>query len=496
MFLSQDLLISKADYPHPKIAEETKKYRTIGLGYTNLGALIMALGLPYDSEPARDLAASITALMTGTAYKLSSEISSKLEPFPEYERNKESMIEVMKIHKDHLKKVKENKFNKEILEKAKEVWGEVIGLGTEHGFRNAQATVIAPTGTISFMMDADTTGIEPDFALVKMKQLVGGGYVKIVNKTVPLALEMLGYTEEQIKDITKHLEETQNIETAPHLKEEHFSVFDCAIKTPEGKRSIHWLGHVKMVAAVQPFISGGISKTFNMTAETTIQEIYNAYFTAWRLGIKCFAVYRDGSKATQALYIEKKEKKLKERMERKKLPLVRQSETHKFSVAGHEGYLTYSTFEDGSLGEIFIRMSKQGSTLAGLLDAFAIAISIALQYGVPLKELANKFIYMRFEPMGITNNEDISMASSIIDYIFKYLALRFLAPEELREIGLEVKEKAILKEHPKLIEANLTLVKENNNLAGPPCKHCGGMTTRTGSCYTCLECGESSGGCG
>jgi ribonucleoside-diphosphate reductase alpha chain len=496
MFLSQDLLISKADYPHPKIAEETKKYRTIGLGYTNLGALIMALGLPYDSEPARDLAASITALMTGTAYKLSSEISSKLEPFPEYERNKESMIEVMKIHKDHLKKVKENKFNKEILEKAKEVWGEVIGLGTEHGFRNAQATVIAPTGTISFMMDADTTGIEPDFALVKMKQLVGGGYVKIVNKTVPLALEMLGYTEEQIKDITKHLEETQNIETAPHLKEEHFSVFDCAIKAPEGKRSIHWLGHVKMVAAVQPFISGGISKTFNMTAETTIQEIYNAYFTAWRLGIKCFAVYRDGSKATQALYIEKKEKKLKERMERKKLPLVRQSETHKFSVAGHEGYLTYSTFEDGSLGEIFIRMSKQGSTLAGLLDAFAIAISIALQYGVPLKELANKFIYMRFEPMGITNNEDISMASSIIDYIFKYLALRFLAPEELREIGLEVKEKAILKEHPKLIEANLTLVKENNNLAGPPCKYCGGMTTRTGSCYTCLECGESSGGCG
>jgi ribonucleoside-diphosphate reductase alpha chain len=496
MFLSQDLLISKADYPHPKIAEETKKYRTIGLGYTNLGALIMALGLPYDSDSARDLAASITALMTGTAYKLSAEIAGKLGPFPEYERNKEPMMEVMKMHKDHLKYVKENEFNKEILEKAKEVWNEVIELGEKYGFRNAQSTVIAPAGTISFFMDADTTGIEPDFALVKMKQLVGGGYMKIVNKTVPLALKRLGYTEEQIKDIIKHLEETQNIETAPHIKEEHLPVFDCAIKPPGGKRSIHWLGHVKMVAAVQPFISGGISKTFNMPNETTIQEIYDAYFTAWKLGIKCFAVYRDGSKATQALYTEKKEKKLKEKIERRKLPLVRQSETHKFSVAGHEGYLTYSTFEDGSLGEIFIRMSKQGSTLAGLLDAFAIAVSIALQYGVPLKELANKFIYMRFEPMGITNNEDIPIASSIVDYIFKYLALRFLTPEELKEIGLEVKEKSILKEHPKLIEANLTLVKENNNLAGPPCKYCGGMTTRTGSCYTCLECGESSGGCG
>jgi ribonucleoside-diphosphate reductase alpha chain len=496
MFLSQDLLISKADYPHPKIAEETKKYRTIGLGYTNLGALIMALGLPYDSDEARDLAASITALMTGTAYKLSAEISSKLGPFPEYERNKEPMMEVMKMHKDHLKKVKENEFNKEILEKAKEVWNEVIEIGEKYGFRNAQATVIAPTGTISFMMDADTTGIEPDFALVKMKQLVGGGYMKIVNKTVPLALKRLGYTEEQIKDIIKHLEETQNIETAPHIKEEHLSVFDCAIKPPGGKRRIHWLGHVKMVAAVQPFISGGISKTFNMPNETTIQEIYDAYFTAWKLGIKCFAVYRDGSKATQALYTEKKEKKLKERIERRKLPLVRQSETHKFSVAGHEGYLIYSMFEDGSLGEIFIRMSKQGSTLAGLLDAFAIAVSIALQYEVPLKELANKFIYMRFEPMGITNNEDIPVASSIIDYIFKYLALRFLTLEELKEIGLEVKEKAILKEHPKLIENNFTIVKEKNNLTGPPCKYCGGMTTRTGSCYTCLECGESSGGCG
>jgi len=290
----------------------------------------MALGLPYDSDEARDLAASITALMTGTAYKLSAEIASKLGPFTEYERNKEPMMEVMKMHKDHLKYVKENEFNKEILEKAKETWDEVIEFGEKYGFRNAQATVIAPTGTISFMMDADTTGIEPDFALVKMKQLVGGGYMKIVNKTVPLVLKRLGYTEEQIKDIVKHLEETQNIETTPHIKEEHLPVFDCSIKPPGGKRYIHWMGHVKMVAAVQPFVSGGISKTFNMPNETTIQEIYDAYFTAWKLGIKCFAVYRDGSKATQAFYVSKQEKKQEEIFTRKRLPDIRPSETHKF----------------------------------------------------------------------------------------------------------------------------------------------------------------------
>ncbi|GBD34593.1 Vitamin B12-dependent ribonucleotide reductase [bacterium HR35] len=495
MFLAQDIMVSKADYPHPKIAEETKKYRTIGLGYTNLGALIMALGLPYDSDEARDLAASITALMTGEAYKLSTEISAKLGPFPEYEKNKEPMLEVMELHRKALKNVNENDFNKEILNKAKEVWDEVIEQGKKYGFRNAQATVIAPTGTISFMMDADTTGVEPDFALVKMKQLVGGGYMKIVNKTVPLALRRLGYSEKEIEDIVKHLEETQNIETAPHLKPEHLPVFDCAIKPPGGKRYIHWLGHVKMVAAIQPFISGGISKTFNMPNETTIQEIYDAYFTAWKLGIKCFSVYRDGSKATQALYTEKKEKKPQEKLGRRRLPDIRPSETHKFSVGGHEGYLTYSTFEDGSLGEIFIRMAKQGSTLAGLLDAFAIAVSIALQYGVPLKELASKFINMRFEPLGLTNNEKIKTATSIVDYIFKYLAYRFLSKDELEELGLltEVdKEKLVLKEHPTLFEIKNN---PNNNLAeisGPPCVHCGGITIKTGACYTCISCGETT----
>lgn len=499
IFLGQDIVISKADYPNEKISEETKKYRTIGLGYTNLGALIMALGLPYDSERARELAAAITSLMTSEAYKFSAELASFLGPFPEFERNREPMLEVIKLHREYDRKIGENSLNKEILKLSRQNWDEALSLGEKYGFRNAQTTVLAPTGTISFALDADTTGVEPDFSLVKSKQLVGGGWLRIVNKTVSLALKRLGYNEQQIKDIEKHLEETQNIETAPHLKKEHLEVFDCAIKPPQGQRFIHWMGHVKMVAAVQPFISGGISKTFNMPEESTIEDIYNAYFTAWRLGIKCFAVYRDGSKATQALYSRKDSKKVKF-ISRKKLPDVRRSETHKFSVAGHEGYLTYSFFEDDSLGEIFIRMSKQGSTLSGLLDAFAIAVSIALQYNVPLKELVKKFIYMRFEPMGITNNKEIPTASSIIDYIFRYLAGKFLSAEDLRNLGLDVKEKALLTEHPKLInQKNMEQKFDDDgdgNLTGPPCRYCGGMTTRTGSCYTCLECGESSGGCG
>jgi ribonucleoside-diphosphate reductase alpha chain len=519
IFLAQDIVISYADYPHPKIAEETKKYRTIGLGYTNLGALLMALGLPYDSNEARYLAASITSLMTATAYKLSTEISKILGPFPEYKKNKKSMIEVMRMHRNESYQIGHNELTKinnsnfliakEILNQANSIWEKVIEQGEKFGFRNAQATVIAPTGTISFMMDADTTGIEPDFSLVKIKQLVGGGYMKIVNNVIPIALRKLSYDDLQISDIMKHLEETQNIETAPHLKPEHLPVFDCAINPPGGKRSIHWLGHVKMVAAVQPFISGGISKTFNMPHETSIEEIYNAYLTAWKLGIKNFAVYRDGSKATQALFSSVKSKKVVNKIERKKLPIVRKSETHKFAIAGHEGYLIYGMFEDETLGEIFIKMSKQGSTLAGLLDAFAIAVSIALQYGVPLKDLARKFVHMKFEPMGITNNEKIKFASSIIDYIFKYLSYRFLSAEDLKKIGLDINSNELyLKEHPQLFDNHLHNKKNLNNnknyqtftdnqkdLNGPPCKYCGGMTTRTGSCYTCLECGESSGGC-
>lgn len=495
VYLAQDILISKADYPHSRIAEETKKYRTIGLGYSNLGSLIMALGLPYDSEAARDLAASITALLTGYAYKVSAEIARRLEPFPEYKNNRESMLAVIKMHKDYAFKVRETKENKKIIKRAREIWQETFELGQKYGYRNAQATVIAPTGTISFAMDCDTTGIEPEFSLVKMKQLVGGGWMKIVNKTVPIALRKLGYSEEEISDILHHLENTNNIESAPHIRKEHLPVFDCAVNPSGGQRAISWMGHVLMVAAVQPFISGAISKTFNMSEDATIEDIYNAYFEAWRLGIKCFAVYRDKSKATQALFTPEGQKR-KRKAQRKKMPLVRPSETHKFSVAGHEGYLTYSFFEDGSLGEVFIRMSKQGSTLAGLLDAFAIAVSIALQYGVPLRDLAEKFIHLRFEPMGITNNEEIPFASSIIDYIFKYLAFRCLSDDELLTLGLTKpgqEELLPLKEHPKLLPQNKEI--NTKELSGPPCQYCGGMTVRSGSCYTCIECGESSGGC-
>jgi len=934
IFLSQDILISPADYPHSKIAEETKKYRTIGLGYTNLGALIMALGLPYDSNEARYLAASITSLMTAEAYKISTEISEILGPFPEYEKNKEPMLEVIKMHCDESYKIGKTELTKaefplaqKILEEANKTWDEVIERGEKFGFRNAQATLLAPTGclvgdtlisterglvpletlgnplgdrwqdlnilvmtdegeklatkffvnglaetikirtkdgyeiigtpehrikvfdketgelkwkyfadikngdivalemntifgspqpielpplpelhwnqdfqtkvprhmneelaeivgyfmgdgslhakglrfcvykedkdvverlsyliknqfnlqtkttlrtgyieisvnsvplaiwweacgfskkhkkegkgwephiplailysndpkiykaflrglfeadgtvwkdikvpafsthsknfhdqvkslllalgfptkskigvsgwgkknlyvlyirnreysfrfkeeigfmskrkndlidigrtmqtprmdrifigenlfkelvalrsinkkdrdilrlefrrggfvsryfakrilnqikndtlnfyvekvffdeiilkenngealtydlsvpenvtylangfishnTISFMMDCDTTGIEPDFALVKMKQLVGGGWMKIVNNTVPLALKKLGYSEKEINDIVKHLEETQNIETAPHLKEEHLPIFDTSVPAPGGKRFISLDGHIKMVAAVQPFLSGAISKTFNMPNSATIEDVYNAFIQAWKLGIKCFAIYRDGSKATQALFTSTK-KSHQQKLGRKKLPDIRPSETHKFSIAGYEGYLTYSTFEDGSLGEIFIRMSKQGSTLAGLLDAFAISISIALQYGVPLKELASKFINMRFEPMGITNNEKIRVATSIIDYIFKYLAYRFLPAEELEDLGLKPTSEEHLRIHPKLFEIKTDSGKGVNfsEKHGPPCVHCGGLTIRTGTCFTCLNCGETT----
>lgn len=489
ILIAQDILISPSFYPHPKITEETKKYRTIGLGYTNLGALIMALGLPYDSDNARALAASVTSLMTSYAYRVSSELAELLGPFPEFKKNKKSMIEVMKMHKEASLRVKKIKENEKILNEANKIWDEVIKKGEKYGFRNAQATVLAPTGTISFMLDADTTGIEPDFALVKQKQLVGGGFMRIVNKTVPIALKKLGYKNDEIKDIIKHLEETQNIETAPHLKQQHLPVFDCAINPPGGKRSISLDGHVKMVAAVQPFISGGISKTFNMPNSATIEDVYNAYINAWKLGIKCFSIYRDGSKATQALYTKQRIKK----EERKKLPLVRKSETHKFEIAGYEGYLTYSMYEDGNLGEIFIIMSKQGSTLAGLLDAFSIAVSIALQYGVPLKELVSKFINMKFEPYGITNNPDIKFATSIIDYVARYLALRFLKEEDLEALGLKgiSPEFQHLKTHPQLFgDKNI-----KSELLGPPCKYCGGITIRTGTCYTCIQCGESTGGC-
>ncbi|MEK9148138.1 MAG: vitamin B12-dependent ribonucleotide reductase, partial [Patescibacteria group bacterium] len=371
-------------------------------------------------------------------------MAKALGPFAGFEKNREPMLRVLAKHRDSLQNVNRAKvFDARVWDAAKFSWDEALRLGAEYGVRNSQVTLIAPTGTIALMMDCDTTGVEPDFALVKIKSLVGGGTMRIANRTVPRALKRLGYSEPEISAIVGHIEEQGTIEGAPGIRPEDLGVFDCAVKPASGTRAISWQGHVKMVAAVQPFVSGGISKTFNMPHETTVEEIMEAYIMAWKLGIKVFAVYRDGSKATQPLVTLTGKGGAGERQSsldlgpvRRHLPPTRGSETHKFSIAGHEGYLTYSVHEDGGLAEIFIRMHKTGSTLGGLLDAFAISVSMALQYGVPLKELARKFIYGKYEPMGFTSNPQIQIATSITDYIFRYLAMRFLSPEDLAELGI------------------------------------------------------------
>ena len=519
--LAQDIIIDGASYPTSKIEKNAHKFRELGLGFANLGALLMRKGIPYDSENGRAWAGSITSIMTGEAYRFSSLIAKRIGVFEGFEENREPMLEIINMHREASYRVNTSLLNDEkVASEMRRIWDGAYSSGENFGYRNSQATLIAPTGTISFMMDCDTTGVEPDFSLVKMKQLVGGGWMRIVNASVEPALLKLGYSTEERGAIVTWISDHGTIEGAPNLKNEHLKIFDCAAKPKEGDRSISWKGHVKMVAAVQPFISGAISKTFNMLHETTAEEIADAYVLAWRLGIKAFAVYRDGSKATQPLNTsEKKSNKeiIKNTREpfRKRLPDTRVSETHKFSIAGHEGYLTYSMYEDGALSEIFIRMAKQGSTLLGLLDAFAISISMGLQYGVPLRELAHKFMYTRFEPSGFTENADIRIATSIIDYIFRYLASRFLSPDELAEFGLHqfIKDKIEDKKIEEPISVSVS-VSENkgddmsqkvfnngsNNgkkvvFGGALCKKCGGMMIRTGTCLTCLECGDSSGGC-
>jgi ribonucleoside-diphosphate reductase alpha chain len=530
VILAQEIIVDGSSYPTDKIAKNAHDFRELGMGYANLGALLMAKGLAYDSDRGRALAAAITALMCGEAYRFSAIVAGELGPFNGFEKNQEPMLKIIAKHRDAFEKVNHELVGDEVLVKeARRAWAEAYDIGEDNGFRNSQATVIAPTGTIALMMDCVTTGIEPEFALVKNKQLVGGGWMKFVNTTVPRALNKLGYDANQIQEITDYIEKKSTIEGAPYVKEEHLAVFDCAVKPANGKRSISWQGHVKMVGAVQPFISGAISKTFNMPAETTVEEIYDAYRMGWHWGLKAFAVYRDGSKSAQPLQTTTHSKKgLKEQTSlevgasRKRLPITRSSETHKFSIAGHEGYLTYSFYEDGKLAEIFIRMSKQGSTLAGLLDVFAISVSMALQYGVPLKDLARKYIYSRFEPAGYTENANIQIATSIADYIFRYLALRFLSGEELEEFGMtkveeETVEMPVMPEPPKAIEKPKLQVSLNGNgngngngflhgsgngignngsaLFGTICKTCGGMMIRTGSCMTCIQCGSSNGGC-
>jgi ribonucleoside-diphosphate reductase alpha chain len=535
VFLAQEIVVGFSSYPTEEITENANKFRQLGLGYANLGALLMSDGLPYDSDTGRNVAAAITALMTGRAYRQSALIAAGATgPYEEYEKNRDAHNGVMRMHRDASHDVDPTGIKGELLEAAQRSWEEAVELGEEHGYRNAQATVLAPTGTISFLMDCDTTGIEPDFSLVKFKELVGGGQMTITNRSVPLALRTLGYAEPQVEQIAAHITENSTIVGAPGLKDEHLPVFDVAV----GERAISHTGHIDMMAATQPFISGAISKTVNLPQTATIEDIADAYTRGWKGGLKALAIYRDGSKTAQALRTDAQEEKGAEAEViatpvRKKMPRERESITHKFSIAGHEGYITAGKYEDGNVGEIFLTdIGKEGSTMRGLLNAFATAISIGLQYGVPLEIFVRKFSYMRFEPEGITGNPEIPFAKSMPDYIMRWLASRFIDDTEtLEDLGIltqEVRAKrdaetaqlglgidtsggtagpanggnggngngqskpasAAFTETPPVVPAKMSGLD-----LGPACEQCGGMMQRTGSCYTCSSCGNNT-GCG
>ncbi|MEA2672897.1 MAG: ribonucleoside-diphosphate reductase alpha chain, partial [Chloroflexota bacterium] len=455
---AQEILVDNASYPTPRIEENSHKFRPLGLGYANLGALLMSRGLAYDSQDGRAFAAALTAIMHGEAYRQSSVIARDHGgPFLEYDVNREPFLRVIGKHRDAAYQLDESAVPQDVLAAAREVFDEALELGTEYGYRNAQVTVLAPTGTIAFMMDCDTTGIEPDIALIKYKKLVGEGFLKIVNQTVPQALRKLGYGPDEVEAILAYVNENETIEGAPGLKPEHLSVFDCAFKPVNGERSIHYMGHVRMMSAVQPFISGAISKTVNMPEAATAEEIESVYLEGWKLGLKAIAIYRDGSKRSQPLSTGKKkdegsleqqaviaalQKALAEsqveagKPHRRRLPAERTAVTHKFDIAGHEGYITVGLYPDGQPGEIFLKMAKEGSTVSGLMDTFATTVSVALQYGVPLRDLVNKFAHVRFEPSGFTGNSEIPIAKSIVDYIFRWLGSRFLTEDDKASLGL------------------------------------------------------------
>jgi ribonucleoside-diphosphate reductase alpha chain len=509
---AQEILIDNASYPTKAIERNSHDYRPLGLGYANLGALLMSRGVPYDSDAGRDYAATITAVMHGAAYAQSSRVARDHGgPFPGYTKNREPMVRVMRKHRAALRDIDRTHVPKDLFECAKTVWDECIELGEQHGYRNAQATVLAPTGTIGFMMDCDTTGVEPDIALVKYKKLVGGGVMKIVNNTVPMALTKLGYTKDQVKDIIGHIDEHETIEGAPHLKDRDLPVFDCAFKASQGVRSIQYMGHVKMMGAVQPFISGAISKTVNVPKAATVEEIEQAYIDAWRIGAKAVSIYRDGSKRTQPLNTSKdKQADVAVAGEagprRRRLPDERQSITHKFDIAGHEGYITVGLYEDGQPGELFLTMAKEGSTISGFADAFAQAISYALQYGVPLQDLVDKFSHVRFEPSGMTKNQDVRFAKSIVDYIFRWLAAKFLSHEAQYQAGvnvraettpeqlvLDVKNTAPVVAPVRGTASTSKFAAIQNQEDAPPCSMCGSIMVRSGACYKCSNCGTTSG---
>jgi ribonucleoside-diphosphate reductase alpha chain len=502
--VAQEILVDNASYPTERIARNSHDFRPLGLGYANLGALLMSMGIPYDSPQGRDWAGAITAVMCGQAYLTSARIAEGVGPFPGYGVNEESFLDVILMHGKAVSSIDSKRVPADLYRAAVECWNSAYGLGERVGFRNAQTTVLAPTGTIGFMMDCDTTGIEPDLALVKYKKLVGGGIIKIVNNTVPQALIKLGYSPEQVEMIVTHIDATGTIEGAPGLKDEHLPVFDCSFRPQNGKRSIHHMGHVRMMAAVQPFISGAISKTINMPEECTVEEIVDAYMESWRLGLKAVAIYRDGSKKVQPLSSgtgkgEKKSvaviaaptapvEKIVYRPVRRKLPDERQSITHKFSIGGHEGYITVGMYEDGTPGEVFISMAKEGSTISGLMDSFATSISYALQYGVPLKFFVDKFSHVRFEPSGWTGNPQVPYAKSIMDYIFRWMGTKFLGPEyAVTEAGNAL----VLR--PTETEPQQALPFDPSVSDAPLCSECGGLMTRNGSCYKCENCGGTSG---
>jgi ribonucleoside-diphosphate reductase alpha chain len=534
VFLAQEIVVGFSSYPTPEITENANRFRQLGLGYANLGALLMSDGLPYDSAEGRNVAAAITALMTGRAYRQSALIAAGATgPYDEYEKNREPHNGVMRMHRDAAYDVDGTGIKGELLEAAQRSWDEAVELGEEHGYRNAQATVLAPTGTISFLMDCDTTGIEPDFSLVKFKELVGGGQMTIVNKSVPMALDAMGYSEAEIDQINAFITENSTIVGAPGLKDEHLEVFDVAV----GERAISHTGHIDMMAAAQPFLSGAISKTVNMPQSATIEDIADAYTRGWKGGLKALAIYRDGSKTAQALRTDAQQEKEAEAEvvvlppERKRMPQERESITHKFNIAGHEGYITAGKYDDGTVGEIFLTdIGKEGSTMRGLLNAFATAISLGLQYGVPLEDFVRKFSYMRFDPEGMTQNPEIPFAKSMPDYIMRWVASRFIEDTEtLEELGImtqEVRNKkeaetsqlglgistdtagpangnggnghakkpapaaSALTETPPVVPAKMSGLE-----LGPACDQCGGMMQRTGSCYTCSSCGNNT-GCG
>lgn len=506
---AQDILVDNSSYPTEEITENARAYRELGLGYANLGAMLMSLGLPYDSEAGREYAGAVTALMTGEAYLQSARISESKGAFSGYDVNEVPMLAVMEKHRGHAYKLNPSLVPLDLLSEARKAWDEALTLGKTTGYRNSQASVLAPTGTIAFMMDCDTTGIEPDIALVKYKRLVGGGMLKIVNNTVPRALSRLGYDSKEVQSIVEHIDEHETIEGAPDLRDEHLPVFDCAFKPMNGTRTIHHHGHLRMMGAAQPFISGAISKTINMPTEATVDDIADAYLEAWRLGLKAVAIYRDGCKMAQPLATKKNTVSADKETPndttpsptRRHLPEDRDAICHKFEIAGHEGYIHIGFYEDGTPGEMFIRMAKEGSTISGLMDTIATLTSVSMQYGVPLEALVNKFSHVRFEPSGFTKNTDIPFAKSLTDYIFRFLGSRFLGQEE-KQSADQPTDRSSPALPTRMRQSTATGQDTTNAYTmptwqaqadSPSCADCGSIMIRNGSCYKCLDCGSTSG---